>query len=85
MNDTVIIQVIQDFARDFKGCKDGGLSFIDALSKKIMNTVDEEVRLYEPQSALTDNADGLVFYRRLIELCQKAEKKLVLFAEILFV
>ncbi len=42
MNDTVIIQVIQDFARDFKGCKDGGLSFIDALSKKIMNTVDED-------------------------------------------
>ncbi len=47
-----------------------------------MNTVDEEVRLYEPQGALTDNADGLVFYRRLIELCQKAEKKLVLFAEL---
>jgi len=47
-----------------------------------MNTVDEEVRLYEPQGALTDNADGLVFYRRLIELCKKAEKKLVLFAEL---
>ncbi|MBL8015947.1 MAG: peptide chain release factor N(5)-glutamine methyltransferase [Ignavibacteria bacterium] len=47
-----------------------------------MKTVDDEVKLYEPQAALTDNADGLVFYRWLIELCQKAERKPVLFAEL---
>lgn len=47
-----------------------------------MKTVDDEVKLYEPQAALTDNADGLVFYRRLIELCQKAEGKPVLFTEL---
>ena len=47
-----------------------------------METVDDEVKLYEPQTALTDNADGLVYYRRLIELCQNAGKKPVLFAEL---
>lgn len=47
-----------------------------------MNTVDDEVKLYEPKAALTDNADGLVFYRRLIQLCRNAERKPVLFAEL---
>lgn len=47
-----------------------------------METVDDEVRLYEPVTALTDNSDGLVFYRRLIELCQKAGPKPVLFTEL---
>lgn len=47
-----------------------------------MKTVDDEVKLYEPQAALTDDSDGLVFYRRLIQLCRQAEKKPVLFAEL---
>lgn len=36
------------------------------LSKKEMNTLQREVRDYEPRIAITDNADGLTVYRRLI-------------------
>lgn len=30
--------------------------------------LDEEVRKYEPRKALTDDGDGLVFYRKLLEI-----------------
>lgn len=30
--------------------------------------LDEEVRKYEPKKALTDDGDGLVFYRKLLEI-----------------
>tara|TARA_B110000438_G_scaffold268511_1_gene284169 strand:- start:3445 stop:4317 length:873 start_codon:yes stop_codon:yes gene_type:complete len=33
-----------------------------------MNTIMDDVRLYEPQVALTDGADGLLFYKRMSEL-----------------
>ncbi len=38
------------------------------ISPEEVQTLDDEVRLHEPETALTDNADGLTFYRRFAEL-----------------
>lgn len=38
------------------------------IDKNEVPSLDPEVRDYEPEQALTDNADGLTFYRRLAEL-----------------
>ncbi len=38
------------------------------IAPEEIQTLDDEVRLHEPSIALTDNADGLTFYRRFIEI-----------------
>ncbi len=38
------------------------------ISKKEYGLLEEEVRNYEPREALTDDGDGLVFYRKLFEI-----------------
>lgn len=42
----------------------------------------EEIRNYEPKSSLTDNGDGLTFYRRIFELYSVAKKKPCVLLEI---
>ncbi|HRJ85312.1 MAG TPA: peptide chain release factor N(5)-glutamine methyltransferase [Ignavibacteria bacterium] len=44
--------------------------------------LNEEVNAYEPYIALTDNADGLSFYKRIFELYNSAQIKPVVFLEI---
>ncbi len=44
--------------------------------------LDEEVKQYEPYIALTDNNDGLTFYKRIFELTGNKENNPVIFLEI---
>jgi release factor glutamine methyltransferase len=37
------------------------------ISEEEYQTLDDEVRLFEPTAALTDNRDGLTFYRKILE------------------
>jgi len=47
-----------------------------------INSLDNEVKEYEPLDALTDNADGLSFYRKIFELTGAADKPLNILVEI---
>lgn len=42
MTDSVIISTIKNLQKEYSGYKDGGRAFVEALAKKINNTVDEE-------------------------------------------
>ncbi len=52
------------------------------ISMDQMPTLQEEVKNYEPKHALTDNSDGLEFYRKIIDLAKKTPGKLRLLLEI---
>jgi len=52
------------------------------IAKHEMETLMDEVKNFEPREALTDNADGLVFYRKFIELANKTNGKVRMLAEI---
>lgn len=52
------------------------------IAKHEMETLMDEVKNFEPRKALTDNADGLVFYRKFIELANKTNGKVRMLAEI---
>jgi release factor glutamine methyltransferase len=45
------------------------------ISSQEFNTLELEVRYYEPKSALTDSSDGLTFYKRFAELFPKLLKE----------
>lgn len=42
MKDVEIIDIINDIEKQYQSYKDGGLTFIKNLAKKVLNTVDEE-------------------------------------------
>lgn len=53
------------------------------IPEKDIDTLMEDVRDYEPKEALTDGGDGLLFYKRLKEICDNhLTDKGMLFAEI---
>jgi len=59
----------QDILNDIpKGKYDIILSNPPYISKMVIDTLDRQVRDYEPIGALTDNNDGLTFYRRINEI-----------------
>lgn len=47
-----------------------------------METLQEEVKNFEPREALTDNLDGLVFYRKILELAKDTSGKCRILLEI---
>jgi release factor glutamine methyltransferase len=49
---------------------------------KEMESLDDEVRMYEPGIALTDSGDGMTFYRRILELGVKTKHKIKIFMEL---
>ena len=63
-----IKMIIHDFLQSrFKSKFDVVLSNPPYISEEDIASLQMEVRDYEPRSALTDNADGLSFYRRFAE------------------
>lgn len=52
------------------------------ISKDEMITLPEEIKNYEPESALTDYNDGLNYYKKIIELFKKTNKKISVLLEI---
>ncbi len=44
------------------------------IRKNVTDNLEEQVKKYEPLSALTDNADGLTFYRRINDILPQALK-----------
>ncbi len=53
------------------------------VSKSEYETLQDEIIKYEPQIAVSDNGDGLLFYKRIVELCKNNMKKgAVLYFEI---
>lgn len=49
---------------------------------KDMSGLQNEVKDYEPASALTDNSDGLTFYRKIIELAKNTSSEVKVLLEI---
>jgi release factor glutamine methyltransferase len=45
-------------------------------------SLPEEIRRYEPEHALTDNSDGLVFYRKIIEVLKNTKNAVKVLLEI---
>jgi release factor glutamine methyltransferase len=44
------------------------------ISKEEFENLDNEIRFFEPQIALTDNSDGLIFYKRIFSLLENSFK-----------
>ncbi len=44
------------------------------ISKDEFKNLDNEIRLFEPQIALTDNSDGLIFYKKIFSLLENSFK-----------
>jgi len=45
-------------------------------------SLPEEIRNYEPRNALTDERDGLSYYRKMAELARRTDHKVICLAEI---
>lgn len=45
------------------------------ISAEEFDTLDPEVKLFDPRIALTDESDGLIFYRRIAEIAPKILKE----------
>lgn len=56
---------------ELSGCYDVIVSNPPYISRSDMNGLQPEVGQFEPHSALTDNADGLTFYRKFAEVFPK--------------
>ena len=68
--------LLNDSAALFGGKKyDYVVSNPPYIPKNEYNELDPEVREYEPKMALTDNNDGLTFYKRLIDTFVPGEAK----------
>ncbi len=57
-----------DFENKFKNQFDIIVSNPPYISTEEFETLQDEIKIYEPRIALTDGADGLSFYRRLADL-----------------
>jgi release factor glutamine methyltransferase len=55
----------------FSGSIDLLVSNPPYISAEEFEMLDPEVRLFDPRIALTDNADGLIFYQRIAEIASK--------------
>lgn len=44
------------------------------ISKEEFENLDNEIRFFEPRIALTDNSDGLIFYKRIFSLIENSFK-----------
>lgn len=60
--------VFQPWLQEFPSAPDIIVSNPPYIALAEMNSLAAEVRDFEPQTALTDNADGLSFYRRILQL-----------------
>lgn len=45
------------------------------IASEELESLQDEIKLYEPRAALTDGGDGLSYYRRIIELAKKTRSK----------
>ena len=64
-----------DILKDFPNNKyDAIISNPPYISKLEFDRLDKEVKQYEPLNALTDNSDGLLFYRRFSNIIQELLK-----------
>jgi release factor glutamine methyltransferase len=52
------------------------------IPKLLMNKLEQDILNYEPLNALTDGADGLIFYKRFSEIIEEAKNNLILILEI---
>ncbi len=64
----VRLKLLDILKRDFDGRYDMIVSNPPYISKNNFLKLEPEVNRYEPRAALTDEADGLTFYRRFAEL-----------------
>lgn len=70
--------------KDFPGLEgyDVIISNPPYIASDVIDSLDEELKEYEPIEALTDNADGLTFYRKIFELAEKTTRPLTILMEI---
>jgi release factor glutamine methyltransferase len=52
------------------------------IAAKEMETIQEEIKKHEPRKALTDEEEGLKFYKKIFELMQATSSKIKLLLEI---
>lgn len=52
------------------------------IPKSMMDLLEEDILNYEPINALTDESDGLTFYKRFLEIFDLAKNNLILILEI---
>ncbi len=70
INQATIDWVWSDLFEHIEGCYDVIVSNPPYIPTAVIETLQPEVRDYEPVSALDGTEDGLFFYRRIVEECQ---------------
>src|SRR4030095_3072145 len=65
----------RDVLNDFKNfnCYDIVVSNPPYIALEEMKSLQDEVKNFEPKQALTDNSDGLVFYKKIFQLGRNTE------------